>query len=99
VARLDRAALLASAASAFGATPDPEGLSDLVANRGHISVAASGAEAGAAVKRLAKVPGYRWLVINATDLFAVNALTIGTKIGIIDESGRVLKNADLPRAK
>jgi hypothetical protein len=99
MARLDRDALLASAASVLEAAPDPEGVSDLVASKGHINVAASQAEVGAAVKRLANVPGYRWLVINAGDLFVVSPLTIGTKIGIIDQSGRVLKNADLPRPK
>ena len=99
MSRLDRDGLLASAISALSAAPDPEGVSDLVASRGHVNVAATHAEAGAAIRRLASVPGYRWLVINASDLFAVSPLTIGTKIGILDQSGRVLKAADLPRPK
>jgi hypothetical protein len=99
VARLDRDALLASVTQALAATPDPEGASDLVASRGRINVAASGSEIGPAIKRLAPLPGYRWLAINAGDLFAASPLTIGTKIGLIDATGRVLKAADLPRPK
>ena len=99
MARLDRDALLASAIATLSATPDPEGVSDLVASKGHINVAATQAEMGPAIKRLAKVAGYRWLVINGVDLFAVSPLTIGTKVGILDQSGKVLKAADLPRPR
>jgi hypothetical protein len=38
-------------------------------------------------------------VINEGDLFGASPLTLGTKIGILDPTGRVLKAADLPRAK
>ena len=99
MARLDRDGLLAAISSAIAATPDPDGASDLVAKQGHINVAASGAEIGPAIKRLAPLPGYRWLVINAGDLFAANPLTLGTKVGLMDATGRVLKAADLPRPK
>ena len=99
MARLDREALLSSVSAALDAAPDPEGLADLVASRGHINVAATGAEIGPAIKRLAPLPGYRWIAINAADLFGASPLTIGTKVGIIDASGRVLKAADLPRPK
>ena len=99
MARLDREALLNSVSAALDAAPDPEGLADLVASRGHINVAATGAEIGPAIKRLAPLPGYRWIAINAADLFGASPLTIGTKVGIIDASGRVLKAADLPRPK
>jgi hypothetical protein len=99
VARLDRDGLLAAVSAAWGAAPDPEGLSDLVGPKGHINVAASGAEIGPAIKRLAPLPGYRWVAINGADLFGASPLTIGTKVGIVDATGRVLKNADLPRPK
>jgi hypothetical protein len=99
MARLDRDALLKSIVGALQATPDPDGLADLVASQGRINVAASGAEIGPAIKRLAPLPGYRWVAINGGDLFSASPLTIGTKVGIIDQTGRVLKAADLPRPK
>jgi hypothetical protein len=99
MARLDREALLSSIVTTLKAEPDPEGLADLVASQGRINVAASGAEIGPAIKRLAPLPGYRWVAINGGDLFSASPLTIGTKVGIIDQTGRVLKNADLPRKK
>lgn len=96
---MDREALLSSIAAALEAVPDPDGLADLVASRGRINVAAIGSEIGPAIKRLAPLPGYRWLAINGSDLFAASPLTIGTKVGILDPTGRVLKAADLPRPK
>jgi hypothetical protein len=99
VGRLDREALLSAATTALGATPDPEGLADLVASKGRINVAASGSEIATAIGRLKNVGGYRWLVINAADLFAASPLTLGTKVGLLDPSGRVLKAADLPRPR
>jgi hypothetical protein len=99
VARLDHDALLTAVTASLNATPDPDGLADLVASRGRINVAASGAEIGPAIKRLAALPGYRWVAINAGDLFTASPLTMGTKVGILDHAGRVLKNADLPRPK
>jgi hypothetical protein len=99
VARLDRAALLSAITESLKAEPDPEGLADLVASQGHINVAATGAEIGPAIKRLAQLPGYRWVAINGGDLFSASPMTIGTKVGILDPTGRVLKAADLPRPK
>jgi hypothetical protein len=99
VARLDHDALMSAITASLQATPDPEGLADLVASRGHINVAATSAEIGAAIKRLAPLPGYRWVAINAGDLFSASPLTMGTKVGILDPTGRVLKAADLPRPK
>ena len=99
MARLDREALTNAIVAAVGATPDPENQADLVGPQGRINVAASGAEIGPAIKRLTPLPGYRWVAINAGDLFSASPLTIGTKVGIIDQTGRVLKNADLPRPK
>jgi hypothetical protein len=99
MARLDRDALVGAISETLKATPDPDGLADLVASQGRINVAASGPEIGPAIKRLAPLPGYRWVAINSGDLFSASPLTIGTKVGIIDQTGRVLKNADLPRPK
>jgi hypothetical protein len=99
MARLDRGALMEAAQAALAATPDPDGVSDLVGGRGHMNVAASAGELKAAVQRLVPLSGYRWIVINDADLFAASPLTIGTKVGILGPTGRVLKNADLPRAR
>jgi hypothetical protein len=99
MARLDREAMVSAISAAISATPDPEGTADLVAERGHVNVAATAAELKSAIQRLVPLRGYRWVVINAGDLFAASPLTLGTKVGILDPSGRVLKAADLPRAK
>jgi hypothetical protein len=99
MARMDRDGLLSAISTALKASPDPEGQADLVASQGRINVAATGAEIGPAIKRLAPLPGYRWIAINAGDLFSASPLTIGTKVGILDPTGRVLKAADLPRPK
>ena len=99
MARLDREAIVTAISGALSASPDPEGASDLVAERGHINVAASAAELKSAIQRLKPLGGYRWLVINEGDLFAASPLTLGTKVGILDPAGRVLKAADLPRPK
>jgi len=97
--RLDREALVAAISAAIAATPDPEGAADLIAERGHINVAATAAELKGAIQRLVPLRGYRWIAINADDLFGASPLTLGTKVGILDPTGRVLKAADLPRAK
>jgi len=99
VPRLDRDAITKAISAALEASPDPTGAADLVAARGHLNVAASAADVKAAIQRLAPLPGYRWIVINSADLFAASPLSLGTKVGILDPTGRVLKNADLPRAK
>lgn len=99
MARLDRDALITAISAAIGATADPDGATDLVAQRGRINVAASAAELKGAIQRLAPLPGYRWIAINDNDLFAASPLTLGTKVGILGPTGRVLKAADLPRPK
>ena len=99
MARLDHDGLVKAISEALSATPDPEGLADLVASRGHINVAAIGAEIGPAIKRLVPLQGYRWIAINGGDLFTASPLTMSTKVGILDPTGRVLKAADLPRPK
>jgi hypothetical protein len=99
MSRLDRDAILASIIEKLGAAPDPEGVADLLADKGHINVAASTAEIGPAIDRLKPLSGYRWLAINGGDLFAASPKTLGTKVGLLDPTGRVLKAADLPRPK
>ena len=99
MARLDREAIVTAISTALGANPDPDGTADLVAERGRLNVAASASELKSAIQRLKPLSGYRWIVINEGDLFGASPLTLGTKIGILDPTGRVLKAADLPRAK
>jgi hypothetical protein len=97
MARLDKAAIAASLTSSLPATTDETGAADLVASQGNIVVAADPAAIDPAIARLRPLPGYRWIAINAGDLFVASPKTIGTKVGIMDPTGRVLKNADLPR--
>lgn len=99
MARSDKATIIAAVIAKLGASEDPEGLADLVASQGRINVAAAPADIGPAIERLKPLPGYRWIVINAADLFTASPMTFGTKVGIMDPTGRVLKNADLPRPK
>jgi hypothetical protein len=66
---------------------------------GSIVVAAEPAEFKTSFDRLRKVDGYRWLVINRDDLFAANTLSLGSKAGIVDADGNILKAADVPRRK
>lgn len=97
MARLDKAAIAASLITKLPATADESGVADLVAPQGQIAVAADAASIDPAIARLRPLPGYRWIAINASDLFVASPKTIGTKVGIMDPTGRVLKNADLPR--
>jgi hypothetical protein len=99
MSRLDRAAIAASLTEKLGATPDPAGNADLVASQGLIAIAAAPNELDSAIARLKPLPGYRWLAINGGDLFSASPKTIGTKVGLLDPNGKVLKGADLPRPK
>jgi hypothetical protein len=99
VSRLDRAGIVAALTAKLQATPDPDNVVDLLASQGRIAVAATGAEIKPALERLKPLGGYRWLAINGADLFQASPMTIGTKVGILDHTGRVLKAADLPRPK
>lgn len=99
MSRLDRDAIAASLTEKLSAVADPDGAADLVSSRGRIAVAATVADVGPAIDRLRPLDGYRWLAINAGDLFAVSPKTLGTKVGIMDATGRTLKAADLPRPK
>ena len=92
-------ALCESIGAAVGASPDPSGDADLVFDNGSIVVASEVADLKKAFKRVKKINGYRWVAINREDLFGANPLSLGSKAGILDASGKVLKNADTPRGK
>ena len=99
MARLDQEQLIAAATSVLNAEPDPSGAADLIAEKGSVVVAADPADFKSSFRRLKKVDGYRWIVINREDLFAANPLSLGSKAGILDASGAVLKAADVPRKR
>jgi hypothetical protein len=99
MARADKATLIAGLTASISAEPDPDGLADLVAKQGRINVAAEPGDIADAIERLKPLPGYRWIVINAADLFTASPKTFGSKVGIMDATGRVLKAADLLRPK
>ncbi len=99
MARLDQAGLTEAVAAALAAQPDPSGSADLVSDKGSIVVAAAPDDFKKSFKRLKNVDGYRWIAINREDLFAANTLSIGSKAGILDADGKVLKAADLPRKR
>ena len=99
MARLDQEAMIAALAASLSATRDETGTVDLVADKGRIKVAADPAAIDAAIATLKPLPGYRWIAINSADLFVASPKTIGTKVGIMDVTGRVLKAADLPRQR
>jgi hypothetical protein len=99
MSRLDKGAIVAALTEKLSAADDPEGVSDLVYAQGRINVAATAADIGPAIERLRPLEGYRWLAINGADLFTASPRTIGTKVGILDPTGKVLKAADLPRKK
>lgn len=85
--------------SKFAAEPDPSGQADLICSKGVLGIAADRKQIKKTVKRLRSIDDYRFLVINRGDLFAANPATIGTKIGILDENGALLKAADIPRRR
>jgi hypothetical protein len=99
MSKLDREALAAAITEKLSATPEPDGSGDLVASQGRIAIVATVAEIDGAIARLKPMPGYKWIAINGGDLFSASPKTIGSKIGIIDSTGKVLKAADLPRPK
>jgi len=78
---------------------DPSGTVDLIGEKGAVCVAADPNDMKSAFKRIKKHEGYRWVVINREDLFAANTLSLGSKAGIMDGDGGVLKAANLPRKK
>jgi hypothetical protein len=99
MSKLDREALAAAITEKLGAAPEPDGSGDLVASQGRIAIVATVAEIDGAIARLKPMPGYKWIAINGGDLFSASPKTIGSKVGILDSTGKVLKAADLPRPK
>lgn len=100
MARMNADQMRAVAVEQMAATPDPSGTADFVSeDKGSIIVAAEPGDMKSAFKRIKKVDGYRWVMINQEDLFAANSLSIGSKAGLITPDGKVLKAADLPRRK
>ena len=99
MSRLDQAGLTAAIVQVMEAAPDESGAADLVCPKGHIVVAADPNDMKAAFKRVKKIDGYRWVAINREDLFAANTLSLGSKAGIVDAGGKVLKAPDIPRKK
>ena len=99
MSRLDQEGLTAAIAGFMEASADSSGAADLVSEKGSIIVAAEVDDLKAAFKRIKKVDGYRWVAINREDLFAANTLSLGSKAGLIDQTGKVLKAPDVPRKK
>ena len=99
MARMTHDQLLQAMVDKFDAEPDPSGQADLICSRGALGIAADHRQIKKTVKRLRSIDGYRFLVINRGDLFAANPATIGSKIGIFDEDGSLLKAADIPRRR
>ena len=99
MARMNHDQLHDSMVDKLGAEPDPSGQADLICSRGALGIAADHRQIKKTVKRLRRIEGYRFLVINRGDLFAANPATIGTKIGIFDENASLLKAADVPRRR
>ena len=97
MARQTQTELVETATRLFSAQPDASGAADLVGAKGSIIVAADPADLKAAFKRIKKIPGYRWVVMHRADLFLANTLSIGSKAGLMDEDGKVMKEAALPR--
>ncbi len=99
MARLDHDGLAEALTASLGASPDTTGVADLAFDKGLIVIAAQPSDLKGAFKRAKKIDGYRWVAINREDLFGANPLSLGSKIGILDADGRILKNADSPRKK
>ncbi|MCY4368849.1 MAG: hypothetical protein OXF41_05365 [bacterium] len=99
MARMTHDQLQSAMISKLSAEPDPSGRADLICPKGSLGIAADNKQIKKTVKRLRPLEGYRYLVINRADLFAASPATIGTKIGILDANGSLLKAADLPRTR
>lgn len=99
MARLDKTQLTEAIATIMNAQPDPSGQADLICDKGQIMVVADQNGFKDAFKQVKKIDGYRWVAINREDLFAANTLSLGSKAGIIDQNGKVLKAPDIPRKK
>ena len=99
MARLNHDQMMAQAAETIGASPDESGNADMVFDKGQLLLAAELNDMKKIFKRAKKLEGYKWVMINGADLVLANTLSIGTKAGILDADGKVLKNADIPRKK
>lgn len=99
MSRMNHDQLRQSMIDNLAAEPDPTGQADLVCSKGALGIAADHKQIKKTVKRLRPLMSYRFLVINRGDLFAASPATIGTKIGILDGGGSLLKAADLPRKR
>ena len=99
MARMTHDQLSQAMISKLSAEPDPSGRADLICSKGSLGIAADNKQIKKTVKRLRPIDGYRYLVINRADLFAASPATIGSKIGILDANGALLKAADLPRRR
>ena len=99
MSRLKQEQLRQTMVEKLSAEPDPTGKADLVCSKGALGIAADHKQIKTTVKRLRPLMTYRFLVIKRGDLFAASPATIGTKIGILDANGSLLKAADLPRRR
>ncbi len=99
MARLNHDQMMAQAAETVGASADESGKADMVFDKGQLLLAAELNDMKKVFKRAKKLEGYKWVMINGADLVLANTLSIGTKAGILDADGKVLKNADIPRKK
>lgn len=99
MARLNHDEMAAAATANLGASADASGAADLVFDKGQLLLAAELNDMKKIFKKAKKLEGYKWVMINGADLVLANTLSIGTKAGILDVEGKVLKNADIPRKK
>lgn len=99
MARLNHDQMVAAATEVLGASADETGNADLVFDKGQLLLAAELNDMKKIFKRAKKLEGYKWVMINGADLVLANTLSIGSKAGILDVEGKVLKNADIPRKK
>ncbi len=99
MSRLNHDQLQQAISAKLSAEPDPTGKADLICSKGALGIAADRKQIKKVVKRLRPLDGYRFLIINRADLFSASPATIGTKIGILDANGGLLKAADLPRRR
>ncbi len=99
MSRLDQAGLEQYAIDTLGAKRDDSTGADFTFEKGSLIAVASPDDMKQAFKRIKKVPGYRWVLINKEDLFAANTLSLGSKAGLLAQDGSTLKNADVPRKK
>ena len=99
MSRLNTDQLTQAAIDNLSAAPDPSGEADLVRGDEKIIIAAEQGGLKDAFKRAKKLSGtgLRWVVINREDVFAANTFSLGSKAGIYDANGAVLKAAALPR--